>query len=175
VQLNGVSNEITALEERIAVLEDQLMKAKEVVRQWEDTNSSLSQSAAEARAKNQGMGRGILGTLLGSKYRSTLRSAAANSNAVIAKDVAQKRRKISEGKKEAQELTRKIQSQLTDAKQKLKALKVTSKTKSKDLVNTSKKPNESLELLKKLKQAHDVGIITDSEFEEKRKKIISQL
>jgi hypothetical protein len=85
------SAKLASLEQRVAGLTARLSDAKAVVQQWADANTSLSRSAAEARAENQSSGRGFIAGLLGSKYRGAMRSAAASSNASIAKNVADKR------------------------------------------------------------------------------------
>jgi hypothetical protein len=47
--------------------------------------------------------------------------------------------------------------------------------KSQTKVLKAKAANESLDLLQKLKQAKDAGLLTDAEFEDKRKKLVSDL
>ena len=173
MQESDRSNRMAALEQRIATLTEQLAQAKSVVQQWTDTNAALSRNVAEARAKNQGMGRGFVGSLLGSRYRSTMRSAAATSNAAIAKEVADKRAKIADAKRKAQELVRQIQEQLTAAKQELKALTSDAKARARNKSAVAKSAADSLDLLQKLKQAHDAGLLTDAEYEEKRRKLVS--
>jgi uncharacterized small protein (DUF1192 family) len=157
---------IGAVEQRIATLSEQIVRAEAAVQQWTDANASLSRSAAEARAKNQGMGRNFLGGLLG---------AAAASNASIAKEVAEKRANIAEGKRSAQELLRHLKAQLAEAKHELKAL--TAKPHSQARIKTvkAKSASASLDLLQKLKQAHDSGLLTEAEYEEKRKRLVSEL
>lgn len=136
----GSSDEIQTLEQRIASLTSRLAEAKEAVTQWTDANKSLSLSAAQERAKNQGAGRGFIGSLLGSKFRSVMRAGAAASNAVIAKEVAQKRANIADGKRESQDLVRRIQEELTSAKQELKALTAATKAKTSSKVAKIKLP-----------------------------------
>ncbi|RZO92881.1 MAG: SHOCT domain-containing protein [Limnobacter sp.] len=166
---------IGAVEQRIATLSEQIVRAEAAVQQWTDANASLSRSAAEARAKNQGMGRNFLGGLLGTKFRGAMRSAAAASNASIAKEVAEKRANIAEGKRSAQELLRHLKAQLAEAKHELKAL--TAKPHSQARIKTvkAKSASASLDLLQKLKQAHDSGLLTEAEYEEKRKRLVSEL
>src|SRR5437867_7888351 len=93
--------QLAALQEKIASLNIKLEKARQAVKQWSETSAHLSQNAAEARAKNQGLGRGLGGLILGSKFRASRRSQAARSNAAIAQEVAKKRAQIAEGKREA--------------------------------------------------------------------------
>lgn len=83
---------------------------------WQEAATRLSQSAADARAKNQGVGRGFGGALFGAKYRAIARSAAAASNAEIARDVAAKRAAIANGKRAAQDRVRELQAQLKETK-----------------------------------------------------------
>jgi hypothetical protein len=167
--------QLTTLQQRIAHLTNQLEQAKLTVKQWSNASAQLSQNAAEARAKNQGAGRGIGGVLLGSKFRSAMRSAAASSNATIAGEVAQKRAKIAAGKSQAQSVVHHIQTELSAAKEQYRALIATDKAQRQSKATTSKKSIESIDLLQKLKDAHDLGLLTEAEYQEKRKKIISSI
>lgn len=169
------SEEIEQMERQIATLTDRLGDAKAAVAQWTEANTSLSLSAAEARAKNQGAGRGLLGGLLGSKFRSAMRAGAAASNATIAKEVAEKRARIVDGKREAQELVRQLQAGLTAAKQQLKTATSGAKAKASVKTAATKVANDSLALLQKLKDARDAGLLTQEEFEEKRKKLVAAI
>lgn len=171
----GSSDEIQALEQRIASLTTRLAEAKDAVAQWTDANKSLSLSAAQERAKNQGAGRGLLGGLLGPKFRSAMRAGAAASNAAIAKDVAQKRARIADGKRESQDLVRRIQEELAVAKQELKSLTAGAKVKASSNVAKAKAAHDSLSLLQKLKEARDAGLLTQEEFEQKRTKLVADL
>ncbi len=167
--------QLRIIENKIAFLEKQLEEAKLVVKKWSDTSARLSQSAAEARAKNQGAGRGLGGALLGPKFRKMMRSSAASSNAAIAQDVAKKRAKIAEGKREAQDLVSRIQTELTATKEEYKSLIDLVKSQNKAKATKTKVTTDSVDLLKKLKEAHDLGLLTDQEYEEKRKKIVSNI
>lgn len=167
------NQQIEELEQRIAALTTRLAKARDAVQEWSNANTSLSRSAAEARAKNQGAGRGFFGALLGSKYRGVVRSAAAASNASIAQQVATKRSSLAEGKRGAQDVVRSIQAELSQAKQELKILISTSRRRS--TRDVKKSMGQSLDLLHKLKQARDAGLLSDQEFEEKRRKLVSGL
>lgn len=162
---------VALLEQRIQSLTAKLQEAKEAVQSWTDANASLSQSAAEARAKNQGAGRGFIGGLLGAKYRSAVRAGAAASNAAIAKDVAEKRGRIADGKRAAQDAVRAIQQALSEAKAELKDLTTAKKGKA----SAVKSAGASLDLLQKLKQARDDGLLTAEEYEQKRKRLVSDL
>jgi multidrug resistance efflux pump len=169
------SAKLASLEQRVAGLTARLSDAKAVVQQWADANTSLSRSAAEARAENQSSGRGFIAGLLGSKYRGAMRSAAASSNASIAKNVADKRTQIAEGKREAQELVRRIQDELTNAKLELKATTSNTKAKSQTKAAAAKAAHSSLDLLQKLRAARDSGLLTEDEYEQKRAKLVSEL
>lgn len=169
------SDEIVALKRRIETLTTYLTEAKDAVAEWTDANKALSLSAAQERAKNQGAGRGLLGGLLGSKFRSAVRAGAAASNAAIAKDVAQKRERIADGKRKAQELVRQIQEELSIAKQQLKSLTAGSKEIASTKTKKAKATQDSLTLLQKLKEARDAGLLTQEEFEAKRTKIVDDL
>jgi hypothetical protein len=104
-----------------------------------------------------------------------MRTTAAASNAAIAKDVADKRGRIAEGKRQAQELVRDIQQELASAREDLKAMTAGAKAKSSVKAAVAKSAGASLDLLKKLKEARDAGLLTEEEFEEKRKKLVSDL
>jgi cell division septum initiation protein DivIVA len=166
---------VAIVEQRIAELSEQLARAQRLVQEWTEANASLSRNAAAARAKNQGMGRGIMGSLLGSGYRSSMRRAATSSNAAIAKEVADKKAKIAEGKLQAQETVRRLKIQLADAKQELKQLTANSRSQTRTRSNTANSASASLDLLHKLKQAYEDGLLTEAEYEEKRKKLISEI
>lgn len=172
--LSYQSEEIEQMERHIATLTARLAEAKSAVAQWADANTSLSLSAAQVRAKNQETGRGLLGSLLGSKFRSAMRAGATASNAALAKEVAEKRARIAEGKRDAQELVRQLQSELTEAKQQLKKLTSITKVKAKNKTETTNAA-ASIALLQKLKEAKDAGLLTQEEFEEKRKKLVADI
>jgi hypothetical protein len=97
-----------------------------------------------------------------------VRRAAATSNAAIAKDVAGKRTQIAEGKKQAQDLVRHIQTELASAKVQLKALSSSAKSRKASAAM-------SLDLLQQLKEAKDAGLLTDEEFEAKRQKLVADI
>lgn len=168
-------DQIAALEERILLLDAKLQGAKDAVRSWTEANTALSQKAAEERAKNQGAGRGLFGTFMGAKYQRTVRAAAAASNADLSKNVAEKRGQISDGKRTAQEAVRTIQQALVETKAQLKELTTVKKAKSQVKTAVAKSAGASLDLLQKLKQAHDDGLLTAEEYEEKRKKLVADL
>lgn len=167
--------QLAALEEKIASLSNKLEQARLDVKQWSDLSARLSQNAAEARAKNQGMGRGVGGMILGSKFRASQRSQAARNNASIAKQVADKRAQLGEGKRKAQDLVRQIQVELTAKKEQYRSLTALAKSQNKANAITTKATTGSVELLKGLKEAYDLGLLTEQEYEEKRKKIVSSI
>lgn len=170
--MDAVQQEIDSLERRLESLAPKLSDAKEAVRSWVEAGSNLSISAAEARAKNQGAGRGIAGALLGAKFRSAMRLGAAASNAAIAKEVARKRAAIADGKANAQRAVKEVQGLISDAKvrlRELKALQRTTRSVTKERRTTTAK---SVNLLHKLKEAKDLGLLTDAEYEQKRRKIV---
>jgi hypothetical protein len=102
-----VSHELNESESHLSQLEHELMLTKQVVADWNDAGVNLSRSAASARAKNQGAGRGFVSALLGSKFRSAMRAGAAASNSAIAKDVARKRAETAAAKASTQSLVKK--------------------------------------------------------------------
>ncbi|NTW77084.1 MAG: SHOCT domain-containing protein [Syntrophaceae bacterium] len=167
--------EIELLRKKIDSLTAKLIDAKSDVAKWTEANKSLSLSAASARAKNQGAGRGFIGGLMGSKFRSAIRAGAVASNTAISREVADKRAQISDGKKVAQDRVREIQSELAEAKLQLKVLTSREKKTVSIKQSATKRATESLDLLQKLKNAKDSGLLTHEEFEEKRKKLIDEL
>jgi len=171
----GSSDEIQALEQRIASLTMRLAEAKNSVAQWNDANKALSLSAAQERAKNQEAGRGLLSGFLGPKFRSAMRAGAAASNAAIAKEVAEKRAHIADRKRESQDLARQVQEELADAKRQLKSLTAGAKAKASTKITKTKAAHDSLTLLQKLKEARDAGLLTQEEFEAKRTKLVADL
>lgn len=167
--------QLKALQEKIESLTVKLGEAKLAVKQYSDLSARLSQNAAEERAKTQGMGRGLGGVILGSKYRASQRSQAARINASIGKQVAEKRAQIGEGKRKAQALVRQLQAELTTTKEQYRSLTALVKSQNKAKAITIKATDDSVGLLKKLKEAYDIGLLTEQEYEEKRKKIVSSI
>lgn len=179
---SSTPSEVDVLEQRVASLTEKLSDAKRALQTWTDAGSSLAQSAAEARANNQGAGRGFFGAVFGSKYRGVVRRAAAASNAAIAQQVVEKRSKIAEGKREAKELIHRIKEELSATKTELKETKTELKEKargekanSRSRVAAVESAASTLSLLHKLKEARDAGLLSESEFEEKRRKLVSDI
>jgi hypothetical protein len=162
------------LEAQIERLSAKLIDAKAAVQAWANTSTDLARSAAEMRAKNQSSGRNFMGALLGTKYRHVLRMGATASNAAIARDVASKRLQIVASKREAQELVKRLQQELSEAKQALKkGAPGGNRAAAKD--SFAKTSMDSLALLGKLKDAYTAGLLTDSEYEEKRKALLDRI
>lgn len=172
---DSLDQEIAALREEVERLNREIERGKEIVQSWVDASTNLSLSAAEARAKNQAAGRGLGGALLGAKYRSAVRKAAARSNAQIAQEVAAKRASIVEGKRNAQEHVKRLRAQLAETKARLKVLTAERTAASKNKAAAVTTATSSLTLLEKLKEAYDLGLLTDEEYEEKRRKLVSQI
>jgi regulator of replication initiation timing len=168
-------SKVPELEARIEQLNQALSRAKNEVQSWVEENSALSCSAAEARAKNQGAGRGIVSAFFGPKFRAALRAGAAASNAAIAKDVAEKRSHIAERKRQAQEMVKEIQRQLALCKSELKQFTSKSKASYSAKASGAKAASTAIDIMHKLKQAHDAGLLTDREYESKRRKLLAQL
>lgn len=168
-------NQIKELEEKIALLTTKLDQAKAEVKEYNELSARLAQNAAEARAKTQGMGRGLGGALLGAKFRAAQRRDAARVNASISKQVADKRGQISDGKRKSQALVQSIQAELKTTKEQYKSLMALDKSQKKTKSSTMSVATDSVGLLKKLKEAHDLGLLTEQEYEEKRKKIVSSI
>ncbi len=163
------------LQIRINELTSQLEEARQTVKNYSHLLAELGQNAAEERAKNQGAGRGLDGMIFGPKYRASQRRAAAASNARISKELAKKRGVILEKKMAAQAFVQSIQTELKTTKEEYNALKSAIKAENATITHKSKTSMDSVALLKKLKEAHDLGLLTDDEFEEKRKKVVSDI
>lgn len=172
---NETPLEIQSSEREVAQLEALLSEAKNAVQSYVESSGQLSRNAAAERAKNQGAGRGFFGGLLGSKFRGVMRASTAASNASIAANVAQQRTALANGKAEAQEVVRGIQAQLTSAKSRLKSLNAEFQKSARKKTTGRRDASETLDLLKKLKQAHSDGLLTDEEFDAKRKKLAEAL
>lgn len=170
-----IQERLKELEAKITLLNENLEKAKLLVQQWRDASAQLSQNAAEERAKNQNMGRGVGGVLFGSKYRASMRASATRANAALSKKVAGQRAKILEGKQKAQQIVQELQAELKEAKEEYKNLKVTLKEQKKTNANQERKSQDSIDLLHKLKEAYKLGLLTQEEYEEKRKKLVSDI
>lgn len=168
-------DELTRIEFIISDGSAKLEQAKQYVRNWINASTELTRNAAQARAKNQAQGRGIGAAFLGSKYRAAVRFSAASSNAAIAKEVAKKRAQIAEGKMKAQAQVRRIQIELAKAKERRRELIALSKSTSKTKAAVVKGTTDSNVLLKKLKEAYELGLLTEQEYEEKRKKLVSNI
>lgn len=158
----------------LAKLSAELEVAKEAVRTWTEAGASLSRSAAEARAKNQGAGTSLVSAFMGSKVRAALRAGAAASNAAIAKDVAEKRSRIAEGKRIAQERVRTLQAEISKSKDELKSL-ASSRKKPAGSVLKSQRTSDPIDLMYKLKSAYEAGLLSLDEYEEKRRKLLSEI
>jgi len=167
--------QLKALEEKITSLTTKLEQARLEVKKYTDLSSRLAQNAAQARAETQGLGRGLGGLILGSKFRASERAKASRINASISKQVAEKRSQIGNEKRKAQAIVQKIQSELKSTKEQYKSLTALAKSQNKAQAITTKATADSVELLKKLKEAYDLGLITEQEYEEKRQKIVSSI
>jgi len=185
-KLINIETQIENIELQIEKLTDSLYLAKREVQSWVETNSDLSISAQKARAETQAMGRGLGGLLLGAKYRGAVRQNAASKNAEIAKQVAQKREQIRDGKQIAQNKVRAIQGQIRTLKGNLKSLKeqkkdlkdefknlnteekrnsAKQKQSGRQIKNEMKSGNESMEAAKKLYDLYQMGVLTKEEYD----------
>ena len=170
-----LDQEIAAVQEEIERLTREVARGKEILQTWIDAGTQLSLNSAEARAKNQGAGKGLGGMILGARYRASVRKAAALSNAKIAQDVAAKRTRIAEGKRSAQEFIKLTQAQLAETKARLKVLTAERRTISKSRGTTVAEATKSLTLLEKLKEAYELGLLTEDEYEQKRRDLVSRI
>lgn len=157
---------------RLDELERAIAAAKEEIRKLSEASAKLSEQARSARAENGSAGNGLGGMLFGAKYRAAMRRAAAVSNAAIARELAQSKATLAEGKRHWQERLRQLQADL-------KELKSRQRESEKDVrASRSKRASEartSIDLLHKLKDAHDLGLLTDEEYELKRRQLAQRL
>ena len=170
-----MADRASELRSLIESLISQIEQAKLVVQSWMDASSSVSQSAAEARAKNQSMGRDIVSILAGAKYRARERRVAAACNADIAVEVAEKRAVIATKKREARDLVKALKAKFATAKKDLVSATSHERDKLNRQAASVKAATDSLSLLQKLKEAHDLGLLTDEEYEQKRRVLVSRL
>jgi outer membrane murein-binding lipoprotein Lpp len=173
-KIDPISQSISILKSKLEQLNLSLEEIQREIQLWLDVNEELSQSALEARANTQSLGRGLGGMILGSKYRASARRHAATINAGIAREVAEKRRAIKEGKKESQEQAKELKAQISAIKAEIKELE----KQKRDMASgdqSKKKTGQNLNLLQKLKEAYDLGLLTVDEYEEKRKKIANEI
>ena len=162
----------SALASRIDQLAAQLVRASDELREWQSAASSLSQQAALARSENQGAGRGLGGMLLGPKYRAAARRVAANSNADIARQLAQKRVTIAQEKARAQTQIRTLKSELFALRAEFKNRAKPARSVSKARLGAVASVSKELSLLTKLKEAYDLGLLTAAEFEQKKRQLL---
>lgn len=120
--IDSINQNISILKSKLEQLNLSLEEIQKEIQLWTGTNEELSQSALESRANTQSLGRGLGGTIFGSKYRASARRYAATINAGIARDVAEKRRKIKEGKKASQDQAKELKSQISTIKAEIKEL-----------------------------------------------------
>lgn len=158
------------IDQEISVLERELVETRGILDDCVNAAARLSQSAAEERAKNSQAGRGFIGGLLGSKYRGAVRQSAAASNASISREVAKKRGEILEIKHVAKERERGIKVRLSDLKKQIKILE-----KNNSHNNEKSSALKNVDLLKKIKEAYDMGILTDAEYEAKRSVLVADI
>ena len=104
-----------------------------------------------------------------------MRRAAVRSNASIARQVAEKRANIASTKRTAQDLVRQLQESLREARQELARLKSEQRAAAKRTSTAVRTAASSLDLLRDLQSAHEAGLLSDTEYEEKRRKLVSQI
>jgi hypothetical protein len=163
------------LRRQVEELTAQLEQAKQVVQQWTDSAVQLSRDVAEKRAENQMRGRTLGSAFLGSGYRARERHLAVLSNARIAKETAEKRSTIALKKKQAQELVRSVRSQLAVAKKELALATKGERAVEKRASAKAETAADAISLLHKLKEAHEAGLLTDAEYEQKRKDLTARI
>ena len=169
-----------AIEVDIADVERRLLSIKDELAQWSDAAENLALSAADARARNAAMGRGLGGALLGAKYRAAARRSAASSNAAVARDVADKRRAIAAGKQALREEERDLRWRLRDLKADLRDAKAVERSQGRAFPPKARAPaavttgGASLaastlkDQLRRLKAQHETGALDAMAYEQAR-------
>jgi Short C-terminal domain len=87
----------------------------------------------------------------------------------ISQEVARKRDEILEIKNDAKERERRIKAKLSDLKRQIKAFD------KKSLNSEISSVSKNFDLLKKIKEAYDMGILTDAEYEAKRSALVADI
>jgi HAMP domain-containing protein len=176
------SESIEALRARLERLSQEIEDARSRVHGWTDANAKLSLNAQEARAKNQARGNTGWSVLLGAKYRAAERRIAATSNAHIAQEVAEKRIAIAENKRGAQEEVRSLQASIAELKKQLKRADAEARRVEAPRLQAPqisdidvKTATAILDLMLRLKAAHEAGVLNTQEYEEKRLKLLGRL
>lgn len=166
---------VEALKSRIADLEQAIATGKDKLRAIAESNAKISEQAAAKRAENQTAGRGLGGMLFGPKYRAAVRLSAAASNATLAQEVAQKRAQLAESKRETQERIRARQHELKELKSALRIQERSARAASGAGSRRTADAKKSIDLLHKLREAHALGLLTDDEYERKRKELAERV
>ena len=78
---------------------------------------------------------------------------------------------FAEGKASAQAYVKQIQSDIAGVKAEIREAKATGR----GAKSAKASASSAVDLLHKLKEAHTLGLLTDEEFEEKRRKIVSEM
>lgn len=152
----------------VTKLEERLIEAKQSIQQIGDAKIDLSNEVAERRAANQSSTSGFLSGFLGPKYRASVRRAATASNAEITQYAARRRIELTELQRQIRETEREIRALIAVAKSELRDLQ-------RQLNQAKGSTHDAISLLKKLKEAHELGLLTDNEFEEKRKALVAKI
>jgi regulator of replication initiation timing len=169
-----LDEQVQIIENQISQLSKQLEDEKNQLKSLNETNLALSSKATIERAKTQEMGRGLLGSLMGSEYRASQRRVAARINASISRQVSEKREQIRSLKLSVKNNIIETQSLIKAKKEELKSLKSQRKELQSALKNT-KRTKDNLSLLKKLGELYKSGLITEEEYEQKKKKLLDQI
>jgi hypothetical protein len=166
---------IAQLQEGIAALTARLSETKVQIAQATQQNTMLARSAAIKRAENQRSSRGLFTDFLPKGMRTAVREVASASNARIANTIARDRTDIATRKIALQDLARQIQAKILTEKQELKSLTTAEKSKANVQAAANKTAMTALDLMQKLKNAQEAGLLTEAEYEEKRKRLLAEL
>jgi hypothetical protein len=151
---------------RIEQIEQELLECHRILEDCAAATANLSQQVAEEKAKHADAGGGFMGGLLGSKYRAAARRGASAAKASIQRQAVERRGEILAVKQRAQDRVRALKAEL-------KELRTSSKASARP--SSAKSASASLDLLKKLKEAHELGILSDEEYELKRVRVVAQV
>lgn len=133
---------VPALRQEIASLAADLEKAELMVRQCDEALDRIGRAAADAEARNEAAG--LVGALKGRDLRSTVRRTAERSI-------------MEEERRKAENRVRLLEAELALRQERLRTL--------------APPPADTATLPRKLKEAYELGLLTEEEYEAKRRKL----
>ena len=169
--------------------EKRILDLQQVKMDLDFAGQDLSTDAAEQRASNAQMGRGLGGALLGAKYRASARRSAASKNAALGRQLAQKRALLNAEKQNVRSSIQSEKRRISELKLQLKQAKLAEKAAEKTRAKMERSalvppappvqsapppppsisdPNQIKEHLRALKQRFENGELTAVQYETAR-------